>query len=279
MRLAADGRGKSGGHISRIVGINAGSLDDPSWFRPQFDIFASDAQPWDQMDPAIPKYDKYHREVEHPPARSSLSNNRVTAIRRTSPSGHSALEQSADDTAALLEYLHADRADTFGFSNGGTIALQVAIRHPRVVRSSWRRPHFSAATARYPSFWESMKNARLEMMPKELREAYRKVAPHPENLRVLFIQGGGSGCATSRTSRTTRSARSPRRHWSCAAIRTSSRPEHAVALTRLLLHAQLAILPATDHAIMITRVDWLVPMVEAFPNAADAAGQVSEEKQ
>ena len=43
---------------SPIVGINAGSLDDPSWFHPQFDIFASDAQPWDQMDPAIPKYDK-----------------------------------------------------------------------------------------------------------------------------------------------------------------------------------------------------------------------------
>jgi hypothetical protein len=44
---------------SEIVGINAGSLDDPSWFRPQYDIFTSDAQPWDQMDPAIPKYEKY----------------------------------------------------------------------------------------------------------------------------------------------------------------------------------------------------------------------------
>jgi pimeloyl-ACP methyl ester carboxylesterase len=43
-------------------------------------------------------------------------------------------EQSADDTAALLEYLHIGQADLFGFSNGGTIALQVTIRHPRVVR-------------------------------------------------------------------------------------------------------------------------------------------------
>src|ERR1051326_8104001 len=43
-------------------------------------------------------------------------------------------EQSADDTAALLEYLHIERADLCGFSNGGTIALQVAIRHPQVVR-------------------------------------------------------------------------------------------------------------------------------------------------
>ena len=44
---------------SGIIGINAGSLDDPSWFRAQFDIFTVDAQPWDQMDPTIPKYEGY----------------------------------------------------------------------------------------------------------------------------------------------------------------------------------------------------------------------------
>jgi hypothetical protein len=43
------------------VGINAGSLDDPSWFRPQFAIFTSEAQPWDQLYPAIPKYENYPR--------------------------------------------------------------------------------------------------------------------------------------------------------------------------------------------------------------------------
>ena len=51
-----------------------------------------------------------------------------------------------------------------------------------------------------------------------------------------------------------------------------------VALSRLLPHAQLAILPGTDHAIMITRADWLVPMVEAFLNTPMPAGQVSEEE-
>jgi hypothetical protein len=44
---------------SPIVGINAGCLDDPSWFRPQHHIFTSDAQPWDHMDPTIPKYEQY----------------------------------------------------------------------------------------------------------------------------------------------------------------------------------------------------------------------------
>src|SRR4051812_292293 len=42
--------------------------------------------------------------------------------------------QSADDTAALLDYLHISQADLFGFSNGGTIAFQVAIRRPQLVR-------------------------------------------------------------------------------------------------------------------------------------------------
>jgi hypothetical protein len=44
---------------SGIVGINPGSLDDPSWFCPQFEIFTADAQSWDQFDPAIPKYEQY----------------------------------------------------------------------------------------------------------------------------------------------------------------------------------------------------------------------------
>lgn len=35
-------------------------------------------------------------------------------------------EQSADDTAALLRHLKVERADFYGYSNGGSIALQVA---------------------------------------------------------------------------------------------------------------------------------------------------------
>jgi len=44
---------------SPFVGVLASSLDDPSLFKPQMDIFVSDAQPWDQMDPAIPKFEQY----------------------------------------------------------------------------------------------------------------------------------------------------------------------------------------------------------------------------
>jgi hypothetical protein len=42
-----------------LVGIRVGTLDDPSAFRPEADIFVRSAQPWDHMDPALPKYDTY----------------------------------------------------------------------------------------------------------------------------------------------------------------------------------------------------------------------------
>jgi pimeloyl-ACP methyl ester carboxylesterase len=42
------------------------------------------------------------------------------------------------------------------------------------------------------------------------------------------------------------------------------KPEHAVALMRLLPHAQVAILPGTDHMAMMTRTDLLVPMINGF---------------
>src|SRR5262249_48932458 len=95
-------------------------------------------------------------------------------------------EQSADDTAALLEYLHIRQADLFGFSNGGTIALQVAIRHPSLVRKLVVVSGFFKRDGGDPMFWNSMTNATLETMPKELKEAYLAVAPHPENLQMFF---------------------------------------------------------------------------------------------
>ena len=36
--------------------ITAARLDDPSQYRPQMDIYISSAQPWDHMNPALPKF-------------------------------------------------------------------------------------------------------------------------------------------------------------------------------------------------------------------------------
>jgi len=48
-----------GGKTEQGQGIAASSLDDPSLYKPQFEIWASDAQPWDHMDPKLPKFEKY----------------------------------------------------------------------------------------------------------------------------------------------------------------------------------------------------------------------------
>lgn len=44
-----------------IVGVKAGSLDDPSWFVPTADVWVGSAQPWDHMDPELPKFEKGRR--------------------------------------------------------------------------------------------------------------------------------------------------------------------------------------------------------------------------
>lgn len=44
--------------IPELMGITAGSLDDPSWFRPAMDLYTTSAQPWDYMNPDLPKFAK-----------------------------------------------------------------------------------------------------------------------------------------------------------------------------------------------------------------------------
>ena len=44
--------------VPALAMITAGSLDDPSQYKPTMDIFTASAQPWDHMDPALPKFPK-----------------------------------------------------------------------------------------------------------------------------------------------------------------------------------------------------------------------------
>jgi hypothetical protein len=45
--------------VPHIVAIRTASLDDPSWFSQQMDVWTSDAHPWDQMNATLPKFEKY----------------------------------------------------------------------------------------------------------------------------------------------------------------------------------------------------------------------------
>lgn len=172
-------------------------------------------------------------------------------------------EQSADDTVGLLAYLGVECADLFGFSNGGTIALQVAIRHPQRVR---RLVLASALTARhgaYPWLWEAMDAARLETMPQALQQAYLEVAPRPENLQAMHDK------AARRMREFADIPTEAIRRISAPTLVVAGdadviRPEHAVETFRLLAHGQLALLPDTDHMQLTTRIGWLVPMIGRF---------------
>ena len=175
-------------------------------------------------------------------------------------------EQSADDAAALLRYLKIERADFFGYSNGGNIALQIAIRHPVLVRKLIVASAMFKRDGLYPGFWESMRHATLESMPTELREAYLRVAPHPEQLTMFHDK-----CARRMLEF---------KDWRVQDIQAIEaptmvmvadgdivRPEHAMEMFRLLPHAQLAVLPGTDHMTLVQRTDWQVSMIEAFLDA------------
>ena len=130
----------------------------------------------------------------------------------------------------------------------------------------------SALTSRegaYTWLWEAMAKARLENMPKELQEAYLKIAPHPENLRMFHDKA-------AQRMRDFKDIPADAIHSITAPTLVIVgdadviRPEHAVEMFHRLPHAQLAVLPATDHMQVTTRTGWLVPMISTFLNAPAA---------
>ncbi|HWA87860.1 MAG TPA: alpha/beta hydrolase [Opitutus sp.] len=178
-------------------------------------------------------------------------------------------EQSADDTIALLDYLHIVKADLLGFSNGGTIILQVAIRHPGRVRRLVPISTIFSRAGCEPGFWTGFDHVTLAMMPKELRDAYVAVAPHPENLQSFFDK------CVRRMKEFKDIPEEKIRGIAAPTLvvcgdKDVVRPEHAVALFRLLRHAQIAIVPGAEHMALTSRVDLLGPMIERFLDGAPA---------
>ena len=172
-------------------------------------------------------------------------------------------EQSADDAAGLLEKLGIERADFYGYSNGGTIALQIAIRHPKLVRKLVIQSANFRKDGMYPEFWDGMRHATLDNMPAEFREAYLRTAPHPEQLQSYFEKSVRRMLEFKDIpAEAIQSIQAP------ALImigdRDVVRPEHALEMYRLMPHAQLAILPNSDHMKMSDRAAWEVPMIESF---------------
>jgi pimeloyl-ACP methyl ester carboxylesterase len=86
----------------------------------------------------------------------------------------------ADDTAELLRQLKIGPADILGYSTGGTIAIELGLRYPDLVR---KLVVISAPYGRagwYPEVYQAVNQITPEMFEASpLPSAYAAVAPNP----------------------------------------------------------------------------------------------------
>jgi pimeloyl-ACP methyl ester carboxylesterase len=94
-------------------------------------------------------------------------------------------DTSADDVDALLARLGIERADLLGFSNGASVALQVAIRHPARVRKLVFASSFTKRDGARPELWSFLGKADFSTMPQPLKDEFLRVNPDPAKLRAM----------------------------------------------------------------------------------------------
>lgn len=183
-------------------------------------------------------------------------------------------EQDADDVATLLQKLKIEKADFFGFSNGGNTTMQIAIRHPDLVRKIILASAFYKREGMSPSFWETIKDATLKDMPQQLKDAYLQVAPDSSGLIKMFEKDKARMVAF--------------KDWKPEDLQSITapaliivgdndvvRPEHSVEMFRLIPNCQLAVIPGVHGQYMgeITTLHhdrrdsvFIVPVIEEFLN-------------
>lgn len=192
-------------------------------------------------------------------------------------------EQMADDTAALLRHLGIDQADVFGYSMGGGVALQLAIRHPGLVRKLVSASASYTSDGMQPGLHEMVLSITPEMFSgSPIKAAYLEVAPNPGDFPRLVEK-------LKRLDMTPFA-------WPAEDIRRIEAPtlivvgdsdairlEHAVEMFRLLgggamgdlaglPKSQLVVLPGTAHFVppgsgVLDRAEWLLAMVLEFLDA------------
>jgi pimeloyl-ACP methyl ester carboxylesterase len=102
----------------------------------------------------------------------------------------------ADDIAALIDHLGLRKPDVVGFSLGGGVALQVAIRHPEKVNRVVSASANIRRSAIYPDMLaqQGQVNAAAAEFMKEtpMYELYQRVAPRPEDFPGLLDKLGAT---------------------------------------------------------------------------------------
>ena len=184
----------------------------------------------------------------------------------------------ADDVAALLKYLNLSRADLIGYSLGGGVAMQVAVRYPDQVRrvvvisSTFRRDGMNQEALDVLSTLtaDTFKDSPLEA-------EYKRLSPTPDQFaklveRMVAADPKGSDLSADQLQSTT--APMLFIHGDADGIRL----QHVAEMFRLKgggIHgdirprstSRLAILPNTTHVTLLQRVSIIVPMVNDFLDA------------
>jgi len=151
-------------------------------------------------------------------------------------------EQDADDIAELLKQLKIPKADIFGFSNGASTTLQMAIRHPELVNKIVVASTMSKRSGTYLWFWDMMKNASFEQMPQLLKEGYLKINPDSNALYRMYERDVARMQSFKDISDDDiRSIKAPA--FIIAGEKDVPSPEHAVEMHRLISNSRLVILP------------------------------------
>ncbi|PTT02721.1 alpha/beta hydrolase [Pedobacter sp. HMWF019] len=181
-------------------------------------------------------------------------------------------EQDADDVAVLLKHLNIDKADFFGFSNGGTTTVQIAIRYPQIVNKMILGSALCKRNGVPVQFWDFMKGAKLANMPEPLKEAYLQVTPDPKGLQNMHDKDAKRMVNfTDIPDKQIESIKAP------ALIIIGDKdiitPEHAIEMHRQMTNSELAIIPGihgeyigeiTTLKLASKEEDFVIPMIERF---------------
>ena len=202
--------------------------------------------------------------------RAPLAKNRKTVAVELQEHGHTAdvdrplsFELMADDVAALINQLGLKKVDMIGYSLGGGVALQTAIRYPTVLRKLTLVSTPCKRQGWYPEVLARMASTNAEsaqaMIGSPPHQAYASAAPRPQDWPVLVEKTGRLLRQDYDWSADVAALKAPT--LLVFADADSVRPEHIVEMFQLrgggkqdagwdgsgMSNARLAILPATTH--------------------------------
>lgn len=172
-------------------------------------------------------------------------------------------DQDADDIAELLKQLNISKADIFGFSNGASTTLAIAIRHPQLVNKIMVASTMYKKSGSYPWFWDMMAKPTFEGMPQDLKDAFLKINPDKDALYTMYKRDvARMQSFTDMKEEDIKAIQAPA--LIIAGDKDVVSPEHCVEMYRQMQHAQLAIFPG-GHGDYIGEITTLKPGQQEYP--------------